>query len=186
MKKFILIFLLLPSLANASFMFQYGLNYAQSSDSTSADDHDFNRMFNKVFLGASINGGQNVIFGWNINSWSSTLTKDAAEDEYSILEMGPRILWFLNEGNNFYVSAEWNPYAKGSRTKSSVDSDISGSSLGFSTGYRFRLSRLIGLGASLNYHSLSLSKETISSTESSISDKIGNIMPMLEITLLTR
>lgn len=186
MKKFIFILLLLPSFANASFMFQYGLNYAQSSDNTSSDDHDFNRIFNKVFLGASINGGQNVIFGWNINSWSSTLTKDSAEDEYSLLEMGPKILWFLNEGNNFYVTAEWNPYAKGSRTKSSIDSDISGSSIGFGAGYRFRLSRLIGLGASLNYHTLTLSTETIGSTESSTSDKIGNIMPMLELTLLTR
>jgi len=178
--------MLIPSLAQATFMFQYGLNYSQSSDNTSGDDHDFSRMFNKIFLGASINGAQTLIFGWNINSWSSTLTKDAAEDEYSILEMGPRLLWFMNEGKNFYVSAEWNPYAKGSRTKSSIDSDVSGSSLGFGAGYRFRLSRLIGLGASINYHTLTLSTETIGSTESTTTDKIGNIMPMLELTLLTR
>jgi hypothetical protein len=186
MKKIILFLCLLPTTVNASLMLQYGLNFSKSSDETSGDDHEVGKSFHKIFLGASIDGGQKLIFGWNINSWSSTVTKDEAQDEYSVLEMGPKFLWFMNENKNFYTSIEWNPYATGTRTKSNDEKDITGTSVGFSFGYRFRLSKNFGLGASLNYHALSLKKETLDSTESTISDKITNLMPMLEISIMTR
>jgi hypothetical protein len=187
MKKLIILLGLLSFQAQASFIFHYGLNYDSQKDSSSDGDFSQSRTFNKIFLGASVNGERTLFFGWNINSWGSTLEQGSAnEDTYDILEMGPRLQWFLNDNYNWYVSAEWNPYAKGTREKAGTERDITGSGLGFGFGYRFRISRLIGFGASLQYHSLSMSKETQSSTESSVSDSVTNFMPMLEFSLLTR
>lgn len=58
--------------------------------------------------------------------------------------------------------------------------------MGVGAGYRFRLSRLFALGASIHYHSLSLDEEKIGSTENNVSDSITHFMPMLEISILTR
>ena len=186
MMKFILpLFLWLPLSANASFLFKYGLNYSSQKDSSSIEDHESARTFHKISLGASINGKKTLFLGWGVNSWNSTLKQGTAEESaYSLLEMGPNFLWFLTENYNFYITGEWNPYARGDRDKNGTSRDIQGSSMGFGMGYRYRLSRFWGLGASINYHSLGIKEEKIGSTEDDISDKVTNLMPMLELTLL--
>jgi hypothetical protein len=185
--KFLLIlFLLLPLSSKASFIFEYGLNYSSEKDGSSAE-YTKSRTFHKVLLGGAINSKKSLYLGWNINSWSSSISMGGGdEDTYAMQEMGPRLVWFLNENYNWYLSAEWNPYAKGTRNKSSQERDVVGSSTSYAIGYRFKLSRLWGLGAGLHYHSLSLSEEKIGTTSSTISDKISNIMPMLEISLITK
>jgi hypothetical protein len=178
--------MLIPSLSQANMLIQYGLNYSSEADNTQNDDYEKTRTFHKIFLGASINGKRTLFFGWNINSWSSALTKVSDEETYKMLEMGPRLVYFFNEDYRVYVAAEWNPYAKGDRDKTGTASEISGSSMGFGLGYRFKLSRVVGLGASLNYHTLNLKEEKVGSTEETISDKVTNIMPMLELTIITK
>ncbi len=185
--RFLFVLLLsLPFHAEASFLLQYGLNYSSQKDDSTVSEYEESRTFHKAFLGASVNGRKTLFFGWNINSWSSENKRGAIEDTYSMLEMGPRLQWFVNDNYNLYFSAEWNPYAKGDREKGNVSREISGSSTGFGVGYRFRLSRLIGFGASIHYHTLSLSEEKIGSAENDISDKVTNLMPMLELTILTK
>lgn len=186
MKKLLLLILLLPSISQAKMILQYGLNYSSETDTTEDDDYEKTRMFHKVFLGASVNGRKTLFFGWNINSWSSSLTKVDDEETYSMLEMGPRLTYFFTEECKAYVTAEWNPYAKGDREKTTEASEVTGSSIGFGVGYRFKLSRLVGLGAAIHYHSLGLKEEKIDSTEETITDKITNVMPMLELTILTK
>ena len=177
---------MIPSLSRANMLLQYGLNYSSEKDDTANDDYDKTRTFHKIFIGASINGKKTLFFGWNINSWSSSLTKVSDEETYKMLEMGPKLTYFFDEDYRFYLTAEWNPYAKGDRDKTGTSSEVSGSSMGFGAGYRFKLSRVVGLGASLNYHTLNLQEEKIDSTENDITDKVTNIMPMLELTIITR
>jgi hypothetical protein len=186
MKKIIFLLILLPTLAHANFMFQYGLNYSGEKDTTTNKDYDKNRTFHKVFLGASVNGKKTLFLGWNINSWSSGLKTNTFEDSYSMTEMGGRMVYFFTENYTTYLTVEWNPYAKGKREKASTPSDISGSSTSVGFGYRFKLGRNVGLGAGIHYHSLALKEEEINSTVDSISDKVTNIMPMLELTITTR
>src|SRR5690606_25233579 len=113
MRFLLLTFLLLPVTAEARFLLQYGLNYSSQEDKSDAGDFEENRIFHKAFLGASVNGRKTLFFGWNINSWSSTLSQGSGnEDTYSMLEMGPRLQWYTNDNYNLYFSAEWNPYAK--------------------------------------------------------------------------
>jgi hypothetical protein len=186
MKHFIFFFLLIPCIARASFIFHYGLNYSSEKDASAISDYEKTRMFNKIFLGASVDGNKTFFLGWNYNSWSSTLKRNAADEKYAMTEMGPKIVYFFGESRNAYLSAEWNPYANGSRQKVTTNNDVIGSSLGLGVGYRFKLSRLWGLGAGLHYHSLTLKKETIGSSDKTISDTVTNIMPMLELTFITR
>lgn len=186
MKVLLFLALLVPSLSHAKFIFQYGLNYSSQKDGSDEGDYDKSRTFHKVLLGASVNGRKTLFFGWNINSWSSDLTQGSTEANYSLTEMGPRLTYFFSDSYNTYVTAEWNPYAKGERELGGTARDISGSSMSFGLGYRFKLSRLFGLGAAIHYHNLNIKEEKIDSTEETVSDKISNVMPMLELTILTR
>ena len=184
---FLILFLFVTANANASLLLQYGVNFTAQEDDSSSGKFEQSRTFHKGFIAASINSSKTLFFGWNINSWSSNLKQgSASEDTYSLLEMGPRIQWFLNDDYNLYFTAEWNPYGKGERDKGGSNKEIGGSSIGLGLGYRFRLSRVVGFGASLNYHSLSISEEKSGSTENEISDSVSNIMPMLELTFLIK
>jgi hypothetical protein len=187
MRNFLAFLLWLPLSAHAAFILQYGLNYSSQNDNSSDGEFKDSRTFHKAFLGASVNGKKTFFFGWNINSWSSSLSQGSnSEDTYSLLEMGPRIQWFTNENNNLYFTADWNPYASGKREKAGSSKDITASSIGLGVGYRFRLSKIIGLGAAIHYHSLTLKEEKDGNTSTNISDKISNFMPMLEFTIITR
>lgn len=182
----ILAVLLVSPVASANFIFQYGLNY--SSQEIAGDSESTNsRTFHKILLGASINRNRTLFFGYNINSWSSAVSSGGGdEDTYSVLEMGPRLIWFMNEELNWYFSLEWNPYAKGSRDVAGESQDIDGSSTDFALGYRFKVSRLVGLGAGIHYHSYSVDESKVNNTSADVSDKVTNIMPMLELTIITR
>jgi hypothetical protein len=187
MRYLLLLLLYLPLNASANFIMQYGLNYSSQTDGSSAGEFEESRIFHKGFIGASINGERTLFFGWNINSWTSSLSQGTSDaDTYSMLEMGPRLQWFVNDNHNLYFTAEWNPYATGERDKASTSKDITGSSIGFGFGYRFKINRVLGLGASLNYHSLSITNEKLGTTEDTVSDSVTNMMPMLEFTIITR
>jgi hypothetical protein len=187
MRFFLALLLILPLSAHASFLIQYGLNYSSQKDDSKTGKFEESRTFHKALIAASVNGRKTLFFGWNINSWSSTIKQgNGDEDTYSMLEMGPRLQWFVNDNYNLYFSAEWNPYAKGSRDKASDSHDINGQSYGLGFGYRFRLSRLIGFGASLHYHALTVKEEKTGSSFENTSDSVTNLMPMLELTILTK
>jgi hypothetical protein len=100
--------------------------------------------------------------------------------------MGPRLQLFFNDKYNFYVYAEWNPYIKGDREKNGLNGDIEGSSYGIGAGYRFRISKAFGIGVAFQYQNLSVTKETINSSESTTSDSISNIVPMLELSFMSK
>lgn len=187
MRFLLLLLLSFPMTAQANFLLQYGLNYSSQKDGSAESEFEESRTFHKAFLGASVNGKKTLFFGWNIHSWSSSLSQGTSpEDTYSLLEMGPRLQWFTNENYNLYFSFDWNPYVKGDREKAGTSREVSGSSMSLGVGYRFRLSRLWGFGAGIHYHTLGLKEEKVGSTENTVSDKITNLMPMLEFTIITR
>ena len=183
----VLMALVVTPLARAGFLFHYGINYSSDSDSSEDGKFENKKLFHKLYLGASVNQLRTLYFGWNINSWNSSTKKgDDPEDTYSILEMGPKMVWYLNENYNWYFGVEWSPYARGDRKKSGTDREISGSSYGVGLGYRFKISKAFGFGASVNYHSFGISEEKIETNEEEISEKVSQIMPMLELSIITR
>lgn len=185
MRTLLLLILIFPFNTQASFLMNYGINYSSETED-SDNEYKKSRTFHKLLLGASVNQRKTLYFGWNINSWSSSLSKFSQEDNYSLTEMGPRMLWYTSDAYRWYLSLEWNPYVRGKREKSDISRDLSGSSYGVGIGYRYRISRLFGIGASLNWHKVKFDEETINSTENSISDSMSHIMPMLELSILTK
>lgn len=172
----------------ASFQFSYGLNYESDKDTSSTETSEYLRTYHKIFLGASVNGAKTLFLGQNINSWSRELKQGTGGSaaEYSLLELGPKLLWYLSDNRSSYISLEWNPYAVGDRKLQGVEGEIRGSSIGVGIGYRFKLSKHLGVGGSLNYTKVSIKKETIQQTESDRSDSLTMIVPMLEIAYLTK
>jgi hypothetical protein len=186
MKLLFALMLMLPSISFGSFIFNYNLNYSSESESSDAE-YSTSKTFHKILLGGAINRNKTLYLGWNINYWNSNISYNGGDDDnYSLQEMGPRLVWFLNENYNWYLGVEWNPYAVGTRKKVGVESDISGSSTVLSLGYRFKLSNTMGVGAGLHYHTLSLKEEKINDAASTSSDSISNIMPMLEFSFITK
>jgi hypothetical protein len=179
---------LLSLQAKASFMMSYGLNYSSQEDSTSASGHSFGRTFNKIFLGGSINSNKNLFFGWNVNSWSSELKpKTGNKTEHSILEMGPKLVWFSSDEYKWYLSLEWNPYTKGDRATGGTKREVlSGNSYGFGFGYRYRISQMFGIGAGIHYHTFSPGEEKVGVLIEKPTVNVTNLMPMLELTFITR
>ncbi|MFL5785755.1 MAG: outer membrane beta-barrel protein [Bacteriovoracaceae bacterium] len=184
MRAFLILLCLLPFAAHARLIINYDLNYSsQSSDSNNVKS-DQSRVFHKVFIGGSLNDRKTFFFGWNINKWSSEGKNGTQKQDFSMLEMGPKLLWYLNENYNWFVNAEWNPYAKGDRKIGTVSEKTSGSSYGGGIGYRFRLSRFVGLGAMIQYQATNISEAKVGNNEKNVSDSISHVMPMLELSAM--
>ncbi len=192
MKKIFLtsffIFSVLLAPAQASFQFSYGLNYESDKDTSVAENSEYARTYHKIFIGASMNGAKTLFLGQNINIWNRELKQGTSTvaAEYSLLELGPKLLWYLTQERSSYLSLEWNPYVVGDRKILNIESEIRGNSLGVSFGYRFKLSKHFGIGASLNYTKVNIKTETVSQIESDKSDGMSMIVPMLEIAYLTK
>jgi len=183
---FLFLFLLLPLQTRAGLILNYGLNYSTESEDSDVE-YEKSKTFHKFLIGGSVNSNRTLFLGWNINYWSTALTYNGGdEDNYSLQEMGPKLVWFFNDNYNWYTALEWNPYVVGTRTKSGTESDVEGSSTAFSFGYRFKIANNLGLGAGVTYHSASFDEEKVNSSATDISDSITNIMPMLEFTFITK
>lgn len=192
MKKILLTLLVYSGVvlspAYASFQFSYGLNYESDKDTSTVENSEYMRTYHKIFLGAAVNGAKTLFLGQNINSWSRELKQGTSTvaAEYSLLELGPKLLWYLTQERSAYISLEWNPYAVGDRKIQNTEREIRGNSLGVSFGYRFKLSKQFGIGASLNYTKINIKKETITQTETDKGDSMTMMVPMLEIAYLTK
>jgi hypothetical protein len=166
----------------ASFLIDISTNY--TSDSDDVDNLAFNKMDNRIFLGASLDKKNKFYFGQNAMLLSREFqTAAGTTDTVSVTEIGPRFQYFFNEGKNVFIAAAWNPYAKGERTRSNTTEEISGSSYFVSLGYGIKISRKLNLGASLNYHVLSIAKVTdTSNVESEVTQAYTSIYPMIEFS----
>jgi hypothetical protein len=99
------------------------------------------------------------------------------------LELGPRIVFFLNQGKNFLLSAGWNPYVKGTRNVSGTSADIAGTSYLVSLGFQVKITKKLFLGGSVNYHAIAITTETVDNTESTVTNSYTSLMPMIELSV---
>ncbi len=177
-----LIFLM--NTANAAFMFDTMSGFTTTSDSkTTTDTSD---VTNHLFIGASLGARQRTFIGQNVTFFTHQVKKTTT-DKVSTLELGPRVTWFFNDENVFYVSLGWNPYAKGTRTINGTTEDISGFSLLGSLGAEVKINKNFHIGGSLNYHSLKISKAiSAANVATSVSDTYNSMMPMLNLSFRFR
>jgi predicted porin len=181
MRTWILFLLLFPQLSHARFLVHYSLNF--STDNEQSDTEvEMSKTFHKAFIGASVNSRRTLFFGWNINYWNTEFKSGTTESKYNMTEMGLRVKYFFSESYSWYTSVEWNPLANGKR----ADDEISGNSNSIGLGYRFKVSSSVGLGAGIHYHTLNIKESKVNSTVTDVSDKRTSLMPMLELTIMTR
>lgn len=185
MKKFIFIFALLgmANLAHAKFEIQTSTGYTSSTDGKT--NNAFSDMTNHIFLGASFDSKEKIIIGQNVSLISGQFKTDTT-DKLSTMELGPKLTYYINNDKTFFTSFTWNPYAKGTRTAAGVAEDISGWSYLFAIGAVSKLGNNFYLGASLNYHSLSITKSISGTTATTESSAYTSLMPMLNISLRFR
>jgi hypothetical protein len=175
--------LLITSNAYAKFEIQTSTGYSSNTDGKTKNS--FTDISNHVFLGASFDNKDRLIIGQNISIISNQF-KTTTTDKISTLEFGPRIQYYINEDKNYYVTLAWNPYAKGTRNATGVADDISGWSYMAAMGAVLKMNNNLFLGASLNYHALSITKSIVGTVASTVSNKYSSLMPMLNITLRFR
>ncbi len=181
---FTILFCFLSPHTKASFLIDWQLGYGAHGETKT--DLGFQDLTNHFFLGAALGKKEQLYFGQNITSQSKTYDSSSQTD-ISTLELGPRLHWFFNEEKTLLLILAWNPYAKGSRISAGgTATDVSGSSLLVGLGYELKISKMFYLGASINYHSLSISKSEVNNVSTEESSKYTSITPMLNFSLRFR
>lgn len=174
----------LSSAARADF--KIDLNTGFNSYSDGANEFEFTDMTNHIYIGASVGSKDQLYIGQNITIYSNEF-KTATTTDVSTLELGPRFTYYFSQDKTVFVTFAWNPYAKGTRTTlAGVSEDISGSSLLGGIGYELKLSRNFFLGASLMYHSLSVSKAEVNNASREVSESYTSMTPMITLGLRFR
>lgn len=185
MKKFLLIFVLCgcSTVALARFEIQTSTGYVSSADGKTKNS--FSDMTNHIFVGASFDSKEKIVVGQNVSIVSNQF-KTTTTDKLSTTELGPRLNYYFNEDKTFFAAITWNPYAKGKRTAAGVSEEISGWSYLLSMGAVSKLGNNFYLGASLNYHSLAISKAIAGTTATTVNNTYTSLMPMLNISMRFR
>ncbi|MFT6070748.1 MAG: hypothetical protein ACJAT2_000691 [Bacteriovoracaceae bacterium] len=184
MKQFLVLFsLIFASPCYSAWTIHFSNNF--SSDSDDVSNFEYSKMDNSLFVGASLTGGGQLYLGWTYMMFSRTFKSDdiTNEDEVSTTEMGPKFIWYMNEGKNIFASLNWLPFAKGERKTGGNTEDIDGSALHFALGYQVKISRKFMLGASIGYHSLSINEVVDSSNnQTEPSQSYTSILPMVDFS----
>jgi hypothetical protein len=173
-------------LSNASFAMetniwlQHGLQLHQSLES---DDQSV--VFNNTFVGITISHyfvfGQNLIYATRSNT---TEASSYNKGDFSLLELGPRVMVFFNQNRNLSLSLNYNPYCKGTRKiVGGSDQTVDGTSFNVNLSLQLSFWQNVYLGASLNFHQIMLSTGKVGGTESNISDNYSYLFPAFEFSV---
>lgn len=168
----------------AGLVFQLSGGYASSEDD--AESGTYNALKFQFFSGATFLRSQKLAIGWNVMQNNRELkvgesTTSAAD--LSILEMGPRLLFFLNETRSFVLSMNWNPFVDGDRTTTNgVGQDVDGSSMHFALSFQAKVSRKLFVGGGLNYHVVTITESVEGSTVTEVSQDYTDIYPSIDIS----
>lgn len=169
----------------AGFLIDLSTNY--HSDEDNVTTFKYSKLDYRGYLAANVDSKGQLYFGQNISQFGREFTEGSTTGKYSVLELGPRFQYYFSGDRAFYISAAWNPYVKGSRTISNEETDISGSSYYINLGWQLKISRVIALGASINYHTISITKETdTDNVETEVTNSYTQIYPMIELSIRFR
>ena len=184
MKLFLAILAFLINNAHAAFIINTMSAYSTSSDSKTSSSTSSTS--NHFFIGASIGAKQHMFVGQNITIATQEI-KTATTNKLAMTELGPRLVYYFDDGNVFYSTLSWNPYAKGTRTINGVSEDISGFSYFIGVGAELKINHNFHIGGSLNYKSLSISKAISTSlVASTVSNTYASIDPMINLSFRFR
>jgi hypothetical protein len=185
---FALLLVVVTHSAHAGFYFQHSFNYQTDTDSDSSENSKYAAMRNSFVLGAKFGSDGKWVIGQSIimSSKSIGATSLSSDEEISLLELGPRVIFFFNDSRNFYISGVYNFYAKGDRKRSGASEDVDGTSYLGSIGVQMKGTKKFYFGVSLNYHAVSISESSVNNTQSDVSHSYTSIYPAIEFSLRFR
>lgn len=183
-KILLILFFIFSFQVHARFEVQTSSGYDSYTDGKSKNT--FSNMTNHLFIGASLDTKQKLLIGNNVSQMSIGL-KSTNNDTYSVLEVGPKILYYLDEEYLFYTAIAWNPYVKGDRKVAGAASEkISGWGYLATFGASMKVNRNFAMGFSINYHAMSITESVVDTTATKVSNSYNTIMPMVNFTLRFR
>lgn len=171
--------------ASAAFFMQYSLNYESDTDSGDAQEFSYSKMNNTIFVAATLDMAKQFSIGQSFTSWTKTQSKGSGDTETSLtlMEFGPKFFYYFTQNKTWFSSLTYNFYVSGTGKISGSDVDVSGSSLVGAVGYHYRISKLLAMGGSLNYHQTTITNTIDGSTTNTVSNVYTSIYPMLELTI---
>lgn len=182
---FLLFGVTLPLLAKVQLHYSLGLD----SESWGEDRFptEISGQKNEFFLGVAFGPGHRFVLGQNIYLASRTIKREYLNDEVELelsrTELGPKLLFFLNGGRNFYLSFAYHFSVKGARKFNEDDElSISGDAMLLSFGMQMPLTRSLFFGLSFNHHTLNINKSTLAGVESTENDSYKNFYPALQLS----
>ncbi|MBF0297100.1 MAG: hypothetical protein HQK51_00135 [Oligoflexia bacterium] len=181
------VFFIFTNKIHASIYYQHSLSIYNTQDN--AENLNYNTMNNFMFLGATLGSTNRFVLGWSIVLWNRTYkSPEGTDSKINTTELGPRVMYFLNQERNFGISAAYHVYAKGSRTLATtgIKENISGNSYFIALSYHLRLTSTIYGGAAFVYQTLNISEATVDETQSKVSHSYSTYYPMLEFSLRFR
>ncbi len=181
--RFVLLLIALFSMnAYATLIFKGSGGYTTFDNSESK--LTYSRMQGSFFVGAGIGRNAYFVLGPSYSLWTKSHTPSGATpEESSINEFGATLLTYFNKNKNWKLEITYCPNISGTRTVSGAEQDILGSSFTIDFGYHMNLTERFILGASVGYHSTTISQKIVNNTESEISESYTQIIPKLEVAL---
>ena len=172
--------------AIAGFWLQPSVHYATDSDDVTEFEYALSHY--SFLLGATFGKKGNWVVGQSVVSWtrSETSESNSNDNDISLLELGPRIMYFFGSSQNFYLSGTYNFYAKGTRNIGGSEYNISGSSYIGSMGLHLKTSKKVYIGFSLNYHAVSITESSVETTIEEVTNSYSMIYPAIEVSFRFR
>lgn len=177
-------FLFFAFSAKASVYLQNTFNYQMSVDDDNSATLEHTSMRNTFFIGASYEKNGQFILGQNIHIWKKESEDQTLGEQevYSMLEIGPRVILYLNKNRNLYISAAYHFYSKGEREFAGVTEEIKGTALMGSIGLQRKILGNVHLGFSVSYHKFSMSESVINNNSTIDEQSHTSIFPALDLS----
>lgn len=180
MRILVVLFLFISLSAQAGFYLQPGFGYRTDSDDVSGDYEYANTNLILVLGGLFGKGGRWMV-GQSFVKTTRSTKNGSTETELDVLELGPRIQYYLTKLRTSYIFVTYNLYCQGTRTMSGTAQDVDGTSTIIGFGYQIKMSRRSFLTLGLNSHTIGIAEQTVAGTTTDVSQTYTMIYPSLEV-----
>lgn len=184
-----LLFLLLHSFASplalANIIGQVSSSF-QSDVDQSADISFRQQMQQHHFsLGASYGDRGQFIISQSVYYWTRMQKDELLEVDHKmqVMELGPQLTLFFNQGRNFYISGAYHFYAVGRRQLPEGDQRVRGHSVLAALGLQGRVFRNLYLGFSLNYHQFWAREYSVDNVPVDMEEAYQQFYPALNLSI---
>ncbi|HAZ14345.1 MAG: hypothetical protein A2X86_19150 [Bdellovibrionales bacterium GWA2_49_15] len=172
--------------ASAAFCLQYSLLYDTWNDDV--DNFSYSRMNNAFYIGASFDRNNQLYIGpsYHLISKSHQEGTGGQASDLSVTAFGASVLYFLDKEFRWKLQLTYNLALSGTRTVSGTNQEIEGTGYEAGLGFQLPLSRSVWLGATMNYHTMTISEYKVDTTATEVSESYTAIVPMINLNFFFR